>query len=815
MRLLSAIDKLSTFAPVLTDAAIRGVVVLLIALALTHALRRRNAAVRHLIWVGAILVQLLLPVFAVWGPKWNVAVPSVVASRVDPVARADSSISASPTLGMTPLHSVKEDSKQVPRSAQDDKQFQITRTQLFVALWAIGALFIIARLAIGTAVVARLARKGNRIDDGNWLSLAQRLSASLEIDRPLTLLRGNKLGVPVTWGIVYPIVLLPEDADAWPEERRRFVLVHEMAHVKRLDALTQLAGQFALAMFWFNPLVWIANRRMQMEREHACDDYVIRHGTTPSTYAEELLTMVRSLGEPSHRSAQPAFAALAMARRSEFEGRMLSILDPLLDRHPLSKTRTLMSVVLALLLVVPLAALQPYQRVPEVAQITVPVLAKKLGDEFPESFKVNITPSGSSISAVVPKPSTPVSIPPTTQSGPGGETVLLSGAKPTCDNVSSTSSARSTSIHADDDGNGSMVLSYVSYNSELCASATIIGSFKFSPNEDDVLEIKPGSRATFRERTAGIDREVDVVPPVSGIAVQPSNTGYRESPKVWFNYRRNGRTADFDPEARQWFAHFLPLVLTETGINVPPRVARWKSEGGVDNVLKHISDMTTTSARRSHYQALLDGGNLSANDLDKVVRSASVTLDGSASDMRAILMHAAPKGKVSRETIPAIERALKGMQSSGDQAAVAQLFGQTDDRDMLLAVMRVAATIESSGDRARVLQVLAPRYLAKNDRELEKLYFEVVDGLPSPGDQHTVLVMCVPYSSSTSIAAHIIQSSRTVRSSGDRASVMIALVSFGGIINKSLRDAFFDAAAGVPSDGDRASVLQAAAGIRP
>jgi bla regulator protein blaR1 len=90
----------------------------------------------------------------------------------------------------------------------------------------------------------------------------------------------------VTWGIVYPVVLLPDDADSWPEERRRFVLVHEMAHVKRLDALTQLAGQLALALFWFDPLMWVANRRMQLEREHACDDYVLRHGTAPSKYAD-------------------------------------------------------------------------------------------------------------------------------------------------------------------------------------------------------------------------------------------------------------------------------------------------------------------------------------------------------------------------------------------------------------------------------------------------------------------------------------------------------------------------------------------------
>jgi hypothetical protein len=76
MRVFTAIDRLSAFAPVLMDAAIRGAIVLLAALVLTHLLRRRNAAARHLIWVGAIIVQLLLPAFALWGPRWNVAMPT-------------------------------------------------------------------------------------------------------------------------------------------------------------------------------------------------------------------------------------------------------------------------------------------------------------------------------------------------------------------------------------------------------------------------------------------------------------------------------------------------------------------------------------------------------------------------------------------------------------------------------------------------------------------------------------------------------------------------------------------------------------------
>ncbi len=58
---------------------------------------------------------------------------------------------------------------------------------------------------------------------------------------------------------------------------------------------------------------------MRAEREHACDDYVLQAGTIPSRYANDLLAMVQSIGLPHRRAAGSAFAALAMARRSEFE----------------------------------------------------------------------------------------------------------------------------------------------------------------------------------------------------------------------------------------------------------------------------------------------------------------------------------------------------------------------------------------------------------------------------------------------------------------------------------------------------------------
>ncbi|MEO7455802.1 MAG: M56 family metallopeptidase [Gemmatimonadaceae bacterium] len=809
MSLSPWLDRLNAIAPALTDAAVRGAVVLLMALMLTHFLRRRSAAARHLVWVGAIVVQLLLPVFATWGPTWDVTVPDVVAS-VSPVVIPAQHVTVAPQASVV-LTSASE--TQVVSTPQPDLIAPvaapvITGRQLLIALWALGAIIVLVRLAAGTAIVARLARRGNRVDDGNWLSLAQRVSVSLHIDRPLTLLRGTKLGVPVTWGIVYPVVLLPDDADSWPEERRRFVLVHEMAHVKRLDALTQLAGQLALALFWFDPLVWIANRRMQLEREHACDDYVIRHGTTPSMYAEELLSMVRSLGT-SDRSSQPAFAALAMARRSEFEGRMLSILDPVLDRHPLSKWRAFVSVLAALVLVVPLAALHPYQRstppapaaAPKAESSAVSSASKRATDEFPESFKISIM-AGTHAEAPQP-PRTPDSA----LSAPSGGTAPLAKSvevsrSSSCDKIRLGGAREGTSTHisANENEGGPNIIDFLTFNSAHCASATIVGRLKYSNAEDDVLEMPFGSHAAFRSRTGVDDRELSLMPMQDG--------------GIQRQYRHNGATAAWDDDARRWFAGYLPSVLMEAGLNVGPRVARWRSDGGVPNALSNIATMAGSSAKRSHYEQLLNGGApLSGDDLDRVVRSAAENIQSSG-DLAAILKRAAPNVKLSKQGILAIERALSAVASSGDKTSVLLAYGQTDDRDMLLGVMRTASSIPGSGDLARLLQVVASRYLTKGDRELEEAWFASVDHIPSSGDMRNVLMIALPYAAkSPAVAKRVLESTGRIASSGDRAAVLIASTWNGMLSTKALREQFLDIAGGVPSEGDRTRVLQAAASI--
>ncbi|HEY0996664.1 MAG TPA: M56 family metallopeptidase, partial [Gemmatimonadaceae bacterium] len=359
-----SLQEISAVAGTVLVAAGKGAVVVGVAALVVSRMKGATAAARHAVWAAAIGAHLVLLLGAL-GPGIPVAVPTVRIERapaepvVSPTNEGAGAIEAgrpAPAPVMEPSAGTQGPSRSLGMTRALGVTRALGMSEILALLWVIGAVMVLLRYVVGTARISHISRHAERVDEGEWLSLVTRTAKAMGIARPLTLLRGGTLDVPVTWGIVYPVVLLPRESADWDEERRRFVLVHEMAHVKRLDAVMQVVSQVAMALFWFSPAVWYAAHKVRVEREHACDDQVLLQGTRASFYADELLGMVQRLGRRSE--AAPAFAALAMARRSEFEGRMLAILDPKATRRPMTTKASVVTTVVALALVGPLGALR-------------------------------------------------------------------------------------------------------------------------------------------------------------------------------------------------------------------------------------------------------------------------------------------------------------------------------------------------------------------------------------------------------------------------------------------------------------------------
>jgi beta-lactamase regulating signal transducer with metallopeptidase domain len=835
--------------PILIDAALKGAILVFIAAIAAYLLRNRSAASRHAAWTAAVIGHLAIPVLMLILPAWRIPVlPAApwtpktavtsqpAASMFSPAqdgagsatapARTTTETSAPTTadpssgsmLNITPLPTASDAASTTPLP---------TTAAVIASIWFVGVLLVLLRLAIGTWRVNQLAREGSRVEDGVWLSLAQRLANRLGVTRPLTLLRGERLAVPVTWGIVYPAVLLPQDADEWTEERRRFVLVHEMAHIKRFDALTQLVAQMAAAVFWFDPLVWLAAHQMRKEREHACDDYVLRDGTTPSLYAGELLEMVRSIGTPSHDRAAPAFAALAMARRSEFEGRMLSILDPRLDRKTLNRRSTLMMAVIVALLTIPLAALRPYQQQPTP------------NGDLPASFKVSISENpktSATTAASVPGTSIATAqssskLPVASKSAQGGVVRWSCEAYPVGTVLRGTS--RHVSEHVDDNNN--QKFDYLVSEPGRCTEAVLIGKAVFSPDEKRLAQLAPGGFARFRERTRSADRAVSVVPVGDG--------------SLSYTATLNGRAVPFDAAMVSWLSELLPQILREAGINVPDRVARLRSSGGVPAVLREIAQIGSSSSKRMHYEELIKRGPmLSEADAEKIAGQVGRDLTSSG-DLSAVLQMLPRSAVQSRGVRTAVSQALSQIGSSGDRANTLQVLAPNADPDMLVMLAKAAEPLPSSGDKANFLMSTASEYLTPGTAMLRNAFFRTASTLQSSGDMANVLISAIPYGhTAPQVALEVIETSKnlassgdaanvllslisqrvvqpgntratveiiertlTMASSGDRANVLISLANRNLLTNPEVREAFMKAVAVLPSDGDRANVLSAAA----
>lgn len=351
----------------LVDAALKGTLVLLAAGGLTLILRRGSAARRHLVWQMSVLAILSLPLIKAFSPMQLAILPELrSAITVAPAAPADvfapavetpenagaittaappSTTTSSPTTSSPNPFSTSAD-------AAGSTPLVLRALRWFGYAWIIVAAALLMRLALGFVLVRWFALRAYPLYEEGWSELNAELSALVGLRRDVQLFASPHIATPMTWGIVRPVIMLPSAAEDWSAERRRVVMLHELAHVRRRDSLTHMFSQIACAVYWFHPLVWKANARMRAEAERACDDLVLAAGTKASVYAEHLLDLIRTIGN----MRTPALA-LPMAQRSTFEGRLLAILEPHIDRTTPRPLSIAGMVVVVGLVIFPLAGL--------------------------------------------------------------------------------------------------------------------------------------------------------------------------------------------------------------------------------------------------------------------------------------------------------------------------------------------------------------------------------------------------------------------------------------------------------------------------
>ena len=356
----------------------KATLILAIARLLLAALPRASAATRHLIATAALVGVAAMPVLTFLVPAWKVAgvIPSGVvraASTPQPQgtqpARTTPSPSPNPakTIGVAdterPTIGNAIDLARVTGVVPDEPLSAMQRGMnviratwkgLLVTAIALVMLLMLAQMLLGMGGVWYVARRAKEVTHDEALLELDRARDQLALKRDVRLLCSSRISVPVLWGFFRPVLLLPADVASWPAERLRVVLLHELAHLKRSDGISLILTRIAACVFWYHPLAWSLERAGRNDCERACDDLVLASGTKPSDYADHLLAIARSM---------PTFdpfrsVTLAMTRKSQLEGRLLSILQPHVVRRAFSGRGVAIACAAVLAFVIPFSALR-------------------------------------------------------------------------------------------------------------------------------------------------------------------------------------------------------------------------------------------------------------------------------------------------------------------------------------------------------------------------------------------------------------------------------------------------------------------------
>lgn len=775
---------------------------------LARLLSNQSAARRHLVWSAGIVSALLLPIAQLALPSWQVSV-HYAAPRASAVAapetpgraelRGDDRVSRSaysaealtPTLGINAART----SVTLDRHGSTLGIPLPTRMQMFFAVYMLGAIVVLLPWAIGVMGRRRLFRRASEQLPQPWDQslLVLRLLGKVP---PRTRVRATQDALtPMTWGVWRPIVLIPAAAD-WSESQRRNALLHEFAHVSRGDCVTQFLSRAMCALYWFNPVAWLAARAERLAREEACDDAVLRAGSRASAYAEQLLDVANTF---TRRSI--AVAALTMARRSNIARRLHCILDAARDRSPSGRVLASLATCAAFALVPPLATLTP-----AFVQASVTELRQAPSNSVPNEVPPpsrGALPTASN--AVTQDTSANVELPslqllPLAEQGRDAPPSVHAAAlevqgQPPVFCTPAAGKRSSSNMHMDDGRGPDSKRWQVRWRDDNCnIELDARGTFSLAPNADDITAITPRGYVDISvEPRGGTDRRA---------RIEAGDGGALER-KYWVD----GKQAAWNAEAARWFAQALVMLDRRTAFAVDSRLPLLLQRGGVDAVLAEVAQFPTSYPQRVYFTKLFERQTLTTAEIGNVLETASKSFDSGYERAELLLSVAKQKNFAEplhlqyAQMVRVIDsdyerrRALGGLLSRGDLTpAVVQ------------TMLQASEGMQSDYELAELLIGIATRYAV--DDATRPYYIKAISSIDSDYEQRRVLSAIIAGGRiGNAVTEELIATAGRSMQGYELAEFLIA-VATKGQLDQSGSAAFFSATRSVGSDYERRRVLE-------
>ena len=546
------------------------------------------------------------------------------------------------------------------------------------AVWLAVATLLLCVTAFGHLRARRITTSDVETPSPNALQRLDGARLALGVRRPVSLVVSRRIRVPATWGFLRPVIVLPEAYRQWSEATLDRVLLHELAHIARRDCEAYLVGDLARALHWFNPLVWVASRRLRAESERACDDRVLEVVRHPSDYAADLVAMVRGVSG----SAGVPRAALAMAQPRGVSDRVRAILDPSRSRARVRTPAAVTIGAVALGLVLSATVVTP-------APATLGLDAERRDADLPRTGMANGVDIRARAFEPTPETAPAPTLPPAGFAPPPGYvSPAAETARPQerlC--IFREGGSRSTTHHQDEDE------IRIRWETDDCrVDIDILGRVDFAADDRSVVALASDARFEIEERFGNDERRARI----------EGRSGGSMERRFWVD----GEETPWGPEADRWLASILPEIFRHSIINAEARVRRMVDEGGADAVFAEVARIQGDHVSRRYLELLMEATELDEAGYRRVIEAAAAidSDHGSAELLLAVVRRAGLRTSFQDPLLAASE----GLDSDHQRTRVLRvLLDSPLSGAQLDAVLRSAQSIDSDHNLGELLSSIA------------------------------------------------------------------------------------------------------------
>lgn len=278
----------------------------LLALAL-WLLRGRSAHLRYALSVGTLAALLVLPIATVLLVGTPGTMPASTVSNIPALTAAEQQAfeTALAAEALMPLEPQATSATTAVSDAANSPSWTMALPVL-AALWLMGVVVLMLRLGGSLWYVRQLRTQGVSPLPEAWARQARQVANRVGVHRAVRFVASSRATVPMVIGWWRPVVLLPASMlSGMPPAYIEAILMHELAHIQRHDALVGWLQVVGETLLFFHPATWWISRRIRMEREHCCDDRVVQLTGKRATYARALAHL-EALRQPTWHPAPAA-----------------------------------------------------------------------------------------------------------------------------------------------------------------------------------------------------------------------------------------------------------------------------------------------------------------------------------------------------------------------------------------------------------------------------------------------------------------------------------------------------------------------------